>query len=313
MEKQMPHDIFSENLSEYHGVEKKRLILSLLITSIIMMVELVGGLITNSIALISDAGHMFTHCFAIGTGLVAIVVARKPPCHHRTFGLYRAEILAAFINGLFLLCVSVLIIYEAILRIIYPLEIISYQMMLIGIIGLIVNIISVFILKDSSKDDLNIKGVFYHMIADTVSSIGIVGAAIVISFTGWNIIDPLISIGISFIILYWAWNVLKDSTRILLEMAPDGLDTDIIKSDVKKKFPEIKELFNAHLWVISSNIYVFSAYARLDDEYDPRSQERLISKINEYLYKEYNITESTIQVSSKYSVSSCRKPSIHGD
>jgi len=313
MEKQMPHDIFSGNLSEYHGVEKKRLILSLLITSITMMVELVGGLITNSIALISDAGHMFTHCFAIGTGLVAIVVARKPPCHHRTFGLYRAEILAAFINGLFLLCVSVLIIYEAILRIIYPLEIISYQMMLIGIIGLIVNIISVFILKDSSKDDLNIKGVFYHMIADTASSIGILGAAIVISFTGWNIIDPLISIGISFIILYWAWNVLKDSTRILLEMAPDGLDTDIIKSDVKKKFPEIKELFNAHLWVVSSNIYVFSAYARLDDEYDPRGQERLISKINEYLYKEYNITESTIQVSSKYSVSSCRKPSIHGD
>jgi Co/Zn/Cd efflux system component len=100
MEKQMPHDIFSGNLSEYHGVEKKRLILSLLITSITMMVELVGGLITNSIALISDAGHMFTHCFAIGTGLVAIVVARKPPCHHRTFGLYRAEILAAFINGL---------------------------------------------------------------------------------------------------------------------------------------------------------------------------------------------------------------------
>lgn len=309
----MPQDVFSENLSDYHNIEKKRLILTLIITSITMVVELVGGLITNSIALISDAGHMFTHCFAIGIGLAAIVIARKPPCHHRTFGLYRAEVLASFINGLFLLGVSVLIIYEAVLRIINPLDIISYQMLLIGIIGLVVNIISVFILKDSSKEDLNIKGVFYHMIADMFSSVGVVGAAIVIFFTGWNIIDPLISIGISFIIFYWAWNVLKESARILLEMAPKGLDTDIIKSDVKKKFPEIKELFNAHLWVVTSNIYVFSAYVRVDDGYDPQYQEMLISKINDYLFKKYNILESTIQISSKYSAPSYRKTLIQGD
>lgn len=314
MEKQPSHDFFSENLSDYHGLEKKRLILSLLITSITMIIELIGGLLANSIALISDAGHMFTHCFAIGLGLVAIFVARKPPCHHRTFGLYRAEILAAFTNGLFLLGVSALILYEAILRIINPVDIVSYQMLLIGIIGLIVNLISIFILKDSSKEDLNIQGVFYHMIADTASSIGVVGAAVVISFTNWTIIDPLISIGISFVILYWALNVLKDSTRILLEMAPKGLDTDIIKSDVKKKFPEIKDLFNIHLWVVSSNMYIFSAYIRLDDDYDSLlDQERLISRINDYLFKKYNIIDSTIQVSSKYSASSCRKTLVQNN
>lgn len=314
MEKQPYHDFFFENLNDYHGLEKKRLILSLLITSITMIIELIGGLLANSIALISDAGHMFTHCFAIGLGLVAIFVARKPPCHHRTFGLYRAEILAAFTNGLFLLGVSALILYEAILRIINPVDIVSYQMLLIGIIGLIVNLISIFILKDSSKEDLNIQGVFYHMIADTASSIGVVGAAVVISFTNWTIIDPLISIGISFVILYWALNVLKDSTRILLEMAPKGLDTDIIKSDVKKKFPEIKDLFNIHLWVVSSNMYIFSAYIRLDDDYDSLlDQERLISRINDYLFKKYNIIDSTIQVSSKYSASSCKKTLVQNN
>jgi len=142
-------DAFSEHLFAYRSVAGKKLFLSLAITFFVMVIELIGGFLTRSIALISDAGHMFTHCFAIGISLVAIMIARKPPCHHRTFGLYRSEILAAFINGLFLLFIVGLIVNEAIRRMINPEEVASLSMLMIGVIGLVVNTASIVILRGS--------------------------------------------------------------------------------------------------------------------------------------------------------------------
>ena len=150
---------FSEGLFDYRSVEKRKLVLSLSITSIVMIVEIVGGFLTHSIALISDAGHMFTHCFALGISLAAIMIARKPLCHHRTFGLYRAEIVAAFVNGLFLLFVVAIIIYEAILRIIHPEEVFSLPMLMIAFVGLVVNLVSIGILHGSHKEDMNVRSV----------------------------------------------------------------------------------------------------------------------------------------------------------
>ena len=287
---------FSERIFEFRTVERRKLTLSLIITVVVMIVEVVGGILSNSIALISDAGHMFTHAFAITISLVAIVIACRPPCHHRTFGLYRAEILAAFINGLFLLAVGGLIIYEAIERIIHPEDVLALDMLLIAIIGLVVNIVSIMILHGSHRRNLNIKGVFYHMIADAASSVGIVVAAIIIYYTKWNIIDPLVSIGISVIIVFWAWGILKESAKILLEMAPTGLNVEIIIKDLKEKFPEIERLEHAHLWTITADMLVFSAHIRLDDTHQTaQAQNELISNINDYLRKEYHIIESTIQ------------------
>ena len=236
MTKQTTKNSFSEHLFEYRYVEQKKLLLSFFITVIAMILELIGGYLTNSMALLSDAGHMFTHAFALVIGLAAIIIARKPPCHHRTFGLYRAEVLAAFVNGLFLIAVVGLIIYEATIRILHPIRIFGLEMLLIAFIGLAVNIVSIMILRGSQKENLNIRSVFYHMFADVISSIGIVIAALVIMYTGWTFIDPFVSIGISFVILFWAWGVLKDSTRILLETAPKGLDIDMISEDLKKNF-----------------------------------------------------------------------------
>jgi cobalt-zinc-cadmium efflux system protein len=287
---------FSEHIFEYRTVEKRKLTLSLVITVAVMIVEIVGGILSNSIALISDAGHMFTHAFAITISLVAIVIACRPPCHHRTFGLYRAEILAAFINGLFLLAVGGLIIYEAIERIINPVDVLALDMLLIALIGLAVNIASIMILHGSHRRNLNIKGVFYHMIADAASSVGIVVAAVIIYYTKWNIIDPLVSIGISVIIVFWAWGILRESAKILLEMAPTGLNVEIIIKDLKKRFPQIKQLEHAHLWTITADMLVFSAHIRLDDmHHTAQAQNQLISDINNYLHKKYHIIESTIQ------------------
>ena len=293
------NNAFSEGLFDYRSVEKRKLILSLSITSIVMIVEVVGGFLTHSIALISDAGHMFTHCFALGISLAAIMIARKPLCHHRTFGLYRAEIVAAFVNGLFLLFVVAIIIYEAILRIIHPEEVLSLHMLMIAFVGLVVNLVSIGILHGSHKQDMNVRSVFYHMVADAASSVGIVIAAIVIFFTGWNIIDPLVSLGISAVIIYWAWGILKDSTIILLEMAPRGLNTDIISDDLKSHFPEIKELFNVHLWTITADMLVFSAHVVVDEKQgNVVNQDNLIERVNRYLSEQYRVIESTIQMTS---------------
>jgi len=296
---------FSEHLFEYRNVEKKKLSLSLLITTIVMFVEIIGFFTTNSIALLSDAGHMFTHSFAIAISLIAIIIAKKPPCHHRTFGLYRAEILAAFINGIFLLLVVILIIWEAIQRLIHPEEVLGFQMLFIALIGLFVNIISIGILHGSHKENMNIRGVFYHMIADAISSVGIIFAAIIILFTGWNLIDPLVSLLISGLILYWAWGILKESSRVLLETAPKGLDCDIVKNDLIKNFSEIKNLNNMHLWTIIPEMIVFSAHISLKEDQDNIDTEKLVTKINKYLASKYNIIESTIQISSDEDLLTC--------
>jgi len=297
---------FTERLFDYRSVEKRKLILSLSITSVVMIVEVIGGFLTHSIALISDAGHMFTHCFALAISLAAIMIARKPLCHHRTFGLYRAEIVAAFVNGLFLLFVVAIIIYEAVLRIIHPEEVLSLHMLLIALVGLAVNLVSIGILHGSHKEDMNVRSVFYHMVADAASSVGIVVAAIVIFYTGWNIIDPLVSLGISGVIIYWAWGILKDSTIILLEMAPRGLNTDIISDDLKSHFPEIRELFNVHLWTITADMLVFSAHVLLNEAQENSvNQDTLIERINRYLSEQYQVIESTIQMTSGQAAEVC--------
>ena len=296
MEKHRHDSAFSEHLFEYRAVAAKRLGLSLGITLVVMIVQIVGGILTGSIALISDSGHMFTHSFAITISLVAIVIARRPPCHHRTFGLYRAEILAAFINGLFLLVVAGIVIYEAVLRIIYPQEVMGLQMLLVALIGLGVNLASIALLQGTGRDDINVRSVFYHMVADAASSVGIVAAAITIIYTGWNILDPLVSLGISALIVRWAWGILKDSTKVLLEVAPTGLNIDMVTEDMKKEFPEIRRLYSRHLWTITAGMVVFSAHVELEDLPDSAEPRMVIARMNDYLAHKYGFIESTIQV-----------------
>ncbi|MBY9005009.1 MAG: cation transporter [Candidatus Lokiarchaeota archaeon] len=299
------NNTFSDHLFQFRSVEKKRLVISLIITVSVMVIEIIGGFMTNSIALISDAGHMFTHSFAISISLLAMFIARKPPCHHKTFGLYRAEVLAAFINGLFLLIIVGLIIYEAILRFLNPIEILGSYMLIVAIIGLAVNVSSILILQGSKKKSLNVKSVFYHMIADAASSVGIVIVAIVISYTGFIFLDPLVSLGISFVILYWAWNVLKESTRILLEIAPKGIDINDISRSLKNQFPDIIDMINAHFWTITPDMLVFTAHILIDNEKIKENQDELLSNITEFLKKEYNVIESTVQLFSTLNSETC--------
>lgn len=302
MENTEGKSVFSDHLFQFRSVERKKLILSLSITIIFMILEIIGGIITNSIALISDAGHMFTHAFAIGISLLANYIARKPPCHHKTFGLYRAEVLAAFINGLFLIPIVGFIIFEAILRFLNPQEVFGFYMLIVAFIGLVVNLTSIFILQGSQNTSLNVKSVFYHMIADTASSIGIVIAAFIIMSTGFVILDPIVSLGISIVIIYWAYGILRESTRILLEMAPKRMNIDRISKGLKDNFPEIIELFDAHLWTIIPDMLIYSVHVKINNELIEGNQEEFLSKMNDFLSKNYKIIESTIQVMPKDAV-----------
>ncbi|MFX0133534.1 MAG: cation diffusion facilitator family transporter [Candidatus Hodarchaeota archaeon] len=283
-----------EELCEYKDVEKKRLIFSMIITGTVMVIEVIGGIITNSLALFSDAGHMFTHFFALLMSFVAIKIASKMPCHHRTFGLYRAEIIAALFNSLFLFGVTGYILYESFLRILKPEPILEFEMLIVAILGLIVNIITVAILHRSSHEDLNIKGAYIHMIGDTASSVAIIIGVIILMFTGWYIIDPLLALGIAVVILIWAIRLFKDSIEILLEMAPKGMDIDQVSAALKKEISEIKEIYDMHIWVITSNMYSFTARIAVNDT-ENENYKDLMYKIKDFLQQKYGIIHSTIE------------------
>lgn len=283
-----------ELLHEHRDIARGKLRLSLVITLIVMIVEVVGGILTNSLALISDAGHMFTHVFALGISLMAISISSKDPCHHRTYGFYRAEILAALFNSIFLFIITAFIVYESIKRFIEPKVVNDTEMFFIALLGLAVNVASVLILKGSEKEDLNIKGAFLHMLSDTFSSVAIIIGAVIIRYTGWNFIDPILSILIAVVILLWAQKLLRDSINILMEGTPKGVFIDEVEDTIKTEIPEIKEITDLHVWQITSNMYSMSAHVKVGN-IDVVSSRKLLDKINKLLNDRYDIEHTTVQ------------------
>jgi cobalt-zinc-cadmium efflux system protein len=286
--------------AEEHGghglrkMERYRLVLSLIVTVAVMAIEIAGGILSNSIALISDAGHMFTHVFAIGLALAATVAAAQPACHHRTFGLVRAEILAAFANSLVLMAAAAYIIYESVERFFHPVDILSRDMLAVAVLGLVANLASIWILRGTGKKDINIRGVILHMLADAVSSVAIVGGALIIFYTGWVFVDPLISIGISMLIVAWGWGLLKDSGRILLQASPPGINSDDVAKEILETFPEIERVQKGRLWTLTADRCIYTAHLTLRE--GSRGDTLLLDRIACHLKEEFNIVETTLQV-----------------
>jgi len=286
----------SDELFEYRSVERKRLWLAIAVTGIVMLVEIAGGLLSNSLALISDAGHMFTHFFALAVSLGAIFCAARPVCHHRTFGFFRIEILAALFNSLFLFGVTGWIVYESVLRILNPAPVLSTQMFFVAIIGLIANLISAVLLHGANKNDLNVKSAFVHMVADTLSSVVIIIGAVIIRFTGWDIIDPLLGIGIALVILCWGWGLFMDSVHILLEGAPKGLTTDIVEKALLEGVPQIKEICDLHIWTITSEMYSMATQIKLKENYSMEELRDIKMKIKSIVDERFDIEHVTIEI-----------------
>ncbi|MDD4954454.1 MAG: cation diffusion facilitator family transporter [Candidatus Omnitrophica bacterium] len=286
----------ADELFEYKSVEKKKLKISIAITLITMLVEIVGGFLTNSLALISDAGHMFTHLFALSVSTAAIACANRPVCHHRTFGFYRIEILAAHLNSLFIFAVTIWIFIEGVQRIIHPKQVIGMEMFIIAFIGLVVNLVTAWILHGATKESLNIKSAFVHMLADTLSSVAIVIGAIIIYFTKWNIIDPVISIVITFFIAAWGWGLFRDSANILLEAAPKGMDTDQIRKVLLEEINEIEEISDLHVWEITSKMYSMTAHVKIKGDEKCVDVKKILSRIKQIVNEKFDIEHTTIEL-----------------
>jgi len=284
-----------EDLLRYRTASLKRLSASLAITVAGMAIEIAGGLLTGSLALLSDAGHMFTHVFALGISALAVRLAQAKPCHHRTFGLLRAEVLAAYTNALFLFAVTAYIAYEAVVRLLNPVEILTGDMLVVAAVGLAVNVASILLLHGHGKN-ISVRSAVAHMMADALSSVAIVIGALVMTCTGWTWIDPVLSIGIAGVILAWAWGLFSDTLRILMEVAPPHVNTQDFERFVVAEFPEIVEINRVRIWSITEDVVAFSARAVLKAGHEGRSREETGAKLAHELKSRFGFAETTLEI-----------------
>jgi cobalt-zinc-cadmium efflux system protein len=269
------------------------LVVTVVLTGVTFIAEAVGGLLTNSLALLSDAGHMFTHLLALLVSLLAVVFAARPATPRRTYGLNRLEIIAALFNGATLFLVSVWIFFEAYKRLMEPEPIATGAMMVIAVIGLAVNLLCAYVLHGSKHEDLNVRAAFVHLLTDTFSSIGVIVGAVVISWTGWTIIDPLLSVGICAAILYWAVKLIGESVDILLEATPRDLDLHEVIEGLRE-IPGVRDVHHLHVWTITSGMHALSAHLDVDDLRVSETEE-LARQAERFLQERFNINHTTFQ------------------
>lgn len=284
----------SRSLDEDRLLKGTRLKFVIIITAIVMGIEVVGGFLTNSLALLSDAGHMLTHLFALGMSFFAIVLAARPVTKEKTYGFYRAEVLVAFVNGIALLFMAAFIFYKAIFRVISPQSVAELEMLLVAILGLAANVAGIFLLSGVGRGDINVRSAFIHLIGDTASSGAVVLGGLIIYYTGNFIIDPLISILICGLILIWAVRLLTESTNILLEATPKDVDIDEMAEVIKRRIAGVKTVHDVHVWVITSHMYAMTAHVIVDDIPLSRSRE-ILEKINKLVNERFNISHTNIQ------------------
>lgn len=280
-----------------HGASRTRLWLAIIVTLLFMAVEVVGGILTGSLALISDAGHMFTHAFALGITLFAMIWATRPATPVVSYGYHRTEILAALINGLTLLAVTAYIVYEAIMRLINPVPVDALDMLWVALAGLGANLISAVLLAGGQKGNLNVRSAFLHVLTDTVSSIAVILGAIAIWLWEINWVDPFLSILISVLILRWSWGLLAQSTRVLMEAAPPDVDLPRMITMIKEKYPMIKDLHHIHIWSINENQPILTAHVVTRLESMQECTDEMVD-IQDYLQKEFGIVHSVLQMES---------------
>lgn len=269
----------------------KSLLIVLCITTIYMVAEFVGGYFTNSLALTADAGHMLGDVGALGLSFFALWLTTKKAPVENTYGYFRAEIFAAFINGIALVFIALAIIYEAYQRITMAQEIEALPMAIIAFGGLIVNIIAAKVLHSGSKENLNVKGAFLHVIGDLLGSIGAIAAGVIIYFWHFYLADPIVSAIIALLILYSSVNLINSAVQILMEAAPAHIDIKEIK-DAISKIDNVIAVHDLHVWSITSSAVSLSVHIVAVNH----NSERILCEVNNILKEKFNISHATIQI-----------------
>lgn len=281
------------NHHHVHGHRENKLLLILLFTVIILALEVAGGLISRSLALLSDAGHMLTDALAVFLSYLAVHWSRKPATEKRSFGYHRTEVLVALANGITLLLVSVYIFYEAFHRFFNPVEIKTGVLLTVATVGLFGNLGGMLLLREDSHANLNIRGTFLHLMGDALSSLGVIIGGIIISVTHWNAIDSLISVIIGGIVLRGAVDLIIESSEVLLESTPRDIDLAALKEDVEK-VPGVKGFHEVHIWTITSGRRALSAHI-VTGNISTRESHAVICAARQVLLDKYNITHATIE------------------
>jgi len=274
------------------GKNKKRLVIVLALTTAYLIAEVVGGLLTGSLALLADAGHMLTDVAGLGLALMAIQFAERPATPERTYGFYRVEILAALANSVVLIGISVYILYEAYQRFRNPPAVESKAMLAVASIGLLINLVGIYLLRAASKESLNMKGAYYEVMSDLLTSIGVIIAAIVMLTTGWYYADPLISAGIGLFILPRTWMLLRDAVGVLLEGTPTDVNLAALREAIGS-VTGVASVHDLHVWSLTSGVNAMSVHAVLADH---ALHDEVLASVQRKVTSEFKIAHATVQV-----------------
>ncbi len=266
--------------------------LALIITSFYFVVEVGGGILTNSLALLSDAGHMFSDMAALALSLLAFQFSRRPATTTRTFGYYRLEILAALVNGLALWLIVGIILHEAFHRFLNPPVVQSLGMLVVASIGLAVNATAGLCLYGSHHDNLNIRAAFLHVLGDALGSVGALAAGVIMLMTDWYLADPLVSVLIGGLILYTSWGLVKESADILMQSVPKGISLDEVQMSMERVMGVVK-VHDLHVWAVTSGVFTLTAHAVIDGG---RNSHDVLNDMEKALGERFDIKHTTIQL-----------------
>lgn len=284
----------SDGHNHHHGSES-RLFWALILVAGFMVVEVVGGLLSGSLALLADAGHMLTDAASLALAWGASRAARRPADALRTYGYHRVQILAALINGLAFILLVGWIAYEAIQRLMQPVEVLGGMMLVVAVIGLLVNIAAFFILHGGSEHDLNLRGAVVHVLGDLLGSVAAIVAAGVILWTGWMPIDPLLSIVVALLILRSAWFVVRQSAHILLEGTPEDVDVELLRRTITEHIQAVEDVHHVHVWSLTPERPLLTMHVSVSSE---RCCAQVLAEVKTILNERFGITHSTVQVES---------------
>ena len=274
------------------GSSARALLLTLGLTATYTVAEVIGGLLTGSLALLADAGHMLSDTGSIAVALVAIWLARRPATAKRSFGYKRAEILAALLNGVTLVAISIWIFVEAIDRFADPPEVLGGWMLVIAVGGVLINVVGALILARGDRTSLNLRAALRHVIADLLGSVGVIAAAVVILTTGWLYADPLISVLIGALVAASSWGVLRESVSILLEATPNNIDAEEVEAKLLS-VAGVTDVHDLHIWTITSGFPALAAHVLVERGEDCHGKRRELERL---LGAEFHIDHTTLQV-----------------
>lgn len=272
---------------------KRRLVWVFGLVVVFMVAEIVAGILTNSLALISDAGHMATDALGLGMALAAIVAADKAGTEgRRTFGLYRLEILAALANAVLLFGVAIYVLYEAVQRLQEPPEILSGPMLIVAVLGLAVNLVGWWLLREGAEESINVEGAYLEVLADLIGSVGVILAALIIIFTGWPYADPIFGAAIGLFILPRAWRLGSRAVRVLVQAAPEDIDLDQIRGQLLT-IDGVTGVHDLHVWTLTSEMEVGSVHLTTPADVDTHT---ILDRATIMLRDEFGIAHATLQV-----------------